>query len=252
MFDPKALWSITYGLYVVTARSGDKLNGQIANTVFQATAEPARVAVSINRNNLTHEYIEKSRAFAVSCLDETTPMEFIGLFGFKSGREVDKLGQAKHREGATGSPVVTENALSVIEARVADKLDVGTHTIFVGEVVAAEVLRPGKPMTYAYYQEVKRGRAPRAAPTYHAPEGGAGEAAKPAPPSAPDEAAKPAAPVPGPTMKKYVCDVCGYVYDPAAGDPDGKVPPGTPFENLPTDWKCPVCGASKDEFSPQD
>lgn len=231
--DPKALWSITYGLYVVTSRGGDKLNGQIANTVFQVTAEPPRVAVSINRNNLTHEYISKSGVFAVSCLDEGTPMEFIGLFGFKTGRDVDKLASAKHRTGLTGGPVVTENALSVIEAKVVDKLDVGTHTIFVGEVVTAEVLRPGKPMTYAYYQEMKKGRAPKNAPTYHAPE--------------PAEAPKT-----GPTMKKYVCNVCGYVYDPAAGDPDGKIPPGTPFENLPADWHCPVCGASKDEFSPQD
>ncbi|MHB8947093.1 MAG: rubredoxin, partial [Bacillota bacterium] len=223
----------------------DKLNGQIANTVFQMTSEPARIVVSINRNNLTHEYIEKGGAFAVSCLGEETPMEFIGLFGFKSGREVDKLGQVKHREGATGSPVVTENALSVMEAKVVDKLVVATHTLFVGEVVAAEVLQPGKPMTYAYYQQVKKGRAPKSAPTYHAPEGGAGGAGEAA------EPAKIAAPVPGPTMEKYVCNVCGYVYDPAAGDPDSQIPPGTSFENLPPDWKCPVCGASKDEFTAQ-
>ncbi|HEY3315798.1 MAG TPA: flavin reductase [Bacillota bacterium] len=231
----KALWSIAYGLYVVTSHDGDKLNGQIANTVFQVTAEPARIAVSINRSNLTHEYIARSGTLAVSCLDETTPMEFIGLFGFKTGREVDKVSQVPYRQGATGCPVITENAISIIEAKVVDKLDVGTHTIFVGQVVAAEVLRQGKPMTYAFYQENKKGRAPKNAPTYHAPEA----------------EAKPAEAKPGSAMKKYVCGVCGYVYDPAAGDPDGDIPPGTPFESLPPDWKCPVCGAAKDQFSPQ-
>ena len=242
MIDSKAFWRITYGLYVVTSRDGDRLNGQIANTVFQVTAEPARIAVSVNRGNLTHGYISRSGVFAVSCLGEETPMEFIGLFGFKSGRDVDKLAQVQHRAGVTGAPVVIENVLSVIEAKVIERLDVGTHTIFVGEVAAAEVLRPGKPLTYAYYQEIKKGLAPKSAPTYHVPEGGA----EPAPAPAPAE------PAPRATAKKYVCGVCGYVYDPAVGDPDGGVAPGTAFENLPADWHCPVCGAAKEEFSPQD
>jgi len=164
--DLKALWSISYGLYVVTSHSDGKLNGQIANTVFQVTAEPARLAVSINKENLTHEYIAKSGAFAVSILDEDTPMEFIGLFGFKSGKEVDKLAQVTFKEGATGCPLVTDNALSILEAKVIDKLDMGSHTIFVGELVSAEVLKKGKPLTYAFYHEKKRGKSPKKAPTY--------------------------------------------------------------------------------------
>jgi len=227
-----ALRDISYGLYVVTSHLEAKLNGQIANTVFQVSSEPPRMAVSINKQNLTHEYISRSGVFAVSVLEESTPMTFIGLFGFKSGRDVDKLSQARHKIGATGSPVVTENALSYLEARVIGQADAGTHTIFVGDVVAGDVLKPGVPLTYAMYHQ-KKGKAPKTAPTYV-------EAEKPT--QAKGETK---------TMKNYVCNVCGYVYEPAKGDPDNAVAPGTAFEALPADWVCPVCGAGKEDFSPQ-
>ena len=86
-----ALRSIGYGMYVIGARKGDRLNAQIANTVFQITSEPPTVSVSINKQNLTHEYIQAGKVFTVSVLSEEAPMPFIGHFGFKSGREVDKL-----------------------------------------------------------------------------------------------------------------------------------------------------------------
>ncbi|MDY6911393.1 MAG: rubredoxin, partial [Chloroflexota bacterium] len=127
--------------------------------------------------------------------------------------------------GTTGAPIVTENAVAYFEARVTSIMDAGTtHTIFVGEVESAEVLRQEEPMTYAYYHQVKRGSTPKTAPSYI-------EKKK--------EEIK---------MDKYECNVCGYVYDPEIGDPENNVPPGTPFENLPEDWECPVCGASKEEF----
>ena len=232
-YSPQCLYNLTYGLYVVTACADGKANGQIANAVFQVTADPARVAVSLNKENLTHEYVSRGGVFGVSVLAEETPMTFIGLFGFKSGRGVDKLTRVEHKEGSSGCSLVTENALAVMEARVVSSLDVGTHTIFVGDVVAGEVLREGKPLTYACYHETKKGRAPKTAPTYRAALA-AGEEER-------SEAG----------MKKYVCQVCGYVYDPAAGDPDGVVEPGTTFEDLPDDWVCPVCGAAKDQFEPQ-
>lgn len=234
--DLKALFDLSYGLYVVCSHSDGKLNGQIANTVFQVTAEPPRVAVSISKNNLTHEYISKSGVFSVSVLDVSTPMGFIGLFGFKSGRDVDKLSQTKYEKGLTGCPCVIDNALSMIEAKVISQLDAGSHTIFVGEVVSARILQEGNPLTYADYHRIKKGRAPKNAPTYR----GAVEEKEEKPGGA------------GTDMKKYVCDVCGYIYDPAAGDPDHGVAAGTAFEDIPADWVCPVCGASKDQFSPQD
>jgi len=165
--DPKALWSMSYGLYIVSSRSADgKLNGQIANSVFQVTAEPPQVAVAINKGSLTHSYIEESRAFAVSVLSQDATMKFIGLFGFRSGKDVDKLSRANYKVGTTGAPVVLDYALSFLEAEVVEAVDPGTHTLFVGKVVAGEVLAEGTPLTYADYHEKKKGKAPKAAPTY--------------------------------------------------------------------------------------
>ncbi len=225
----KALYTISYGLYVVSSRMGDKLNAQIANTVFQITSEPPTIAVSINKNNLTHEFIKESRVFVASVLSRATPLSFIGHFGFKSGRDIDKLEGINHKIGETQAPVVTENALAYLEAKVIQEIDAGTHTIFIGELVGADVLREGEPMTYAYYHQVKRGTTPKTAPVYV-------EEKK-------VEAIKAA---------KYKCTVCGYVYDPEPGDPDGGINPGTPFEELPDDWVCPVCGASKSEFEKEE
>lgn len=158
---------ISYGLYIVTSHLNGKRNGQIVNTVLQVTSEPPRVAVIINKNNLTHEFISKSRFFAASVLDTSTPMTFIGLFGFKSGRTEDKLAKVQFIQGSTGVPLVTEHCLSVLEARVIDEVDVGTHTLFIGDVVAAEVLRSGEPLTYAYYHTHLKGKSPKTAPTYN-------------------------------------------------------------------------------------
>ena len=228
----KALWNLSYGLYIVTSHDEEKLNGQIANTVEQVSAEPPMISVCINKRNLTHEYISKSSSFAVSVLDISVPMTFIGLFGFKSGRDEDKLSQCKYKSGITGSPIVLDYALSTIEAEVVSQLDVGTHTIFVGKVVAAEVLKEGTPLTYADYHIKKKGKAPKSAPTYREPgkeqtiEKGDNK------------------------MLSYVCDVCGYVYDSEMGDSEAGIEPGTSFEDLPDDWACPVCGADKTQFSP--
>jgi len=221
----KALYKLGYGLYVVSSIKGKRLNGQIANTVFQITSEPPTIAVSINKNNLTHEFIKESKVLAVSVLSQDTPLSFIGHFGFKSGRDIDKLSGINYKIGETGAPVVTDNTLAYLEARVDKEVDVGMHTIFIGKLVGAEVIKEGEPMTYAYYHQVKRGTTPKTAPSYI-------EEKK-------EAAAK---------MAKYKCTVCGYIYDPELGDPDGGIKPGTPFEQIPDDWVCPVCGAAKSEF----
>ena len=161
-----ALYKISYGLYVVSSKTGEKFNGQIANTVFQVTAEPPRVAVSINKQNLTHEFIQESKVFAVSILSQKTPMKFIGRFGFNSGRKLDKFKDVNYKVGVTGSPVVLENTIGYLEVEVTGSLDVGTHTIFVGRAVDAEIIKDDEPMTYAYYHEIKGGTAPKTAPTY--------------------------------------------------------------------------------------
>jgi flavin reductase (DIM6/NTAB) family NADH-FMN oxidoreductase RutF/rubredoxin len=221
----KALYKLGYGLYIVSSLKGKRLNGQIANTVFQITSEPPTIAVSINKNNLTHEFIKESKVLAVSVLSQDTPLSFIGHFGFKSGRDIDKFDGIGYKIGGTGAPVVTDNTLAYLEARVNKEVNMGTHTIFTGELVGAEVIKEGEPMTYAYYRQVKRGTTPRTAPSYIEEK---------------QEASG--------KMAKYKCKVCGYIYDPGLGDPDNGIKSGTPFEKLPDDWVCPVCGAAKSEF----
>lgn len=225
--NPKALFNISYGLYVITSKKGDQVNGQIGNTVFQISSDPATIAVSINKNNLTHEYIKDSKTFSVSILSQDVPLNLIGQFGFKSGRDINKFEGVIYQMGRNGAPYLTEYVLSFVEAKVIQEFDANTHTVFVGEITEADTLSKGIPMTYAYYQQVKRGSVPPSAPTFTKKE---------------EE---------GTVSEKYVCKVCGYVYDPAVGDPDGGIAPGTPFADIPEDWVCPVCGVSKSEFEKQ-
>ncbi|HUT04297.1 MAG TPA: flavin reductase family protein [bacterium] len=163
---PGALFCISYGLYIVSSRSGDKLNGQIVNTVVQVAASPPKIAVSINKENLTHEFISESGVFGVCVLDQTTPMTLIGRFGFRSGRDIDKFDKVEHKLGQTGVPLVTEHVLSVLEAKVIDAVDVGTHTLFVGELLSAEIVGTGDPLTYDYYHKYLKGKTPKNAPSY--------------------------------------------------------------------------------------
>ena len=226
--DPNVLHNIGYGMYVVSSNKGNLLNGQIANTLFQITNEPITVAVSINKKNLTHEYIEVSKRFSVSILEQETPLSFMGKFGFKSGRTEDKFKDTKFIKLVSGCPVVIENTLCYIEAKVINQFDCGTHTLFLGQMTDSRILKTGKPMTYDYYHQVKRGTTPETAPTFIRKEG--------------------SVQLKGGTMQKYRCTVCGYIYDPAIGDPDGGIQPGTAFEDIPDSWLCPVCGAKKTEF----
>lgn len=162
----KAFNDLSSGLYILTSFDGERKNGQIVNTAVQITADPLQVEVIVNKKNLTHQFIRTSGFFAISVLDESTPFSFIGLFGFKSGRETDKLAQAKHQEGITGCPLVTEHALSIFEAKLTGQIDVGSHTIFIGAPLNSEVLRDGRPLTYQYYYQVMKGKSPPTAPTY--------------------------------------------------------------------------------------
>lgn len=226
--DVKAFFKLSYGMYVIASNLGDKLNGQIANTVFQITSDPPMVAVSINKQNLTHSYIHESGIFSISALSVDTPMEFIGKFGFKSGRDIDKLQDTSFDRGENGVPVVLDNALSCFVVKVEKEVDVYTHTIFVGRVIDAKVIASGEQMTYDYYHKVKQGLSPKNAPTYLQSKADNADGSK--------------------NLNQYKCNICGYVYAPEKGDPNGGIPSGTAFEDLPADWVCPICGASKDEF----
>jgi len=161
-----ALHKISYGLYIIGGSDGQRQNAQVANSVVQVCSEPPVVSVCLNKQNYTHELVKSGKAFSVAVLAQDTPLRFIGNFGFKSGRDTDKLAGVKQLKGVTGAPVVTENAVAYLEAEVISETDVHTHTIFVGKLVAAEVLSEGEPMTYAYYHQVKRGTTPKSAPSY--------------------------------------------------------------------------------------
>jgi rubredoxin/flavin reductase (DIM6/NTAB) family NADH-FMN oxidoreductase RutF len=225
--DPNVLHNIGYGMYVVSSNKGGLFNGQIANTLFQITNDPVTVGVSINKKNLTHEYIESSKRFSVSVLSEDAPLSLIGKFGFKSGRSEDKFKDTKFIKLDSGCPVVLDSALCYLEAEVINQFDCGTHTLFLAKMTDSKILKTGKPMTYDYYHQVKRGTTPESAPTFIKKEAGQ---------------------IKGGTMQKYKCTVCGYIYDPAIGDPDGGIKPGTAFEDIPDSWVCPVCGAAKSAF----
>jgi len=122
--------------------------------------------VSINKQNFTHEFIKESNVFTVSVLSKDAPLRFIGNFGFRSGRDVDKFKEVKYKVGVTGAPIVLDHTIAYMEAEVVKEVDAGTHTVFLGKLVDAEILTDEEPMTYAYYHEMKRGVTPKAAPTY--------------------------------------------------------------------------------------
>lgn len=224
--NPFALYKISYGLFVVSSRMGDKFNGQIANTITQVTAEPAQVAVALNKQNLTHDYVVESNLFSASILSQETPMKFIGQFGFNSGRELDKFQNVNYKIGKTGSPIVYDNSVAFLETEVVNSIDVGTHTIFVGKVVDMGIINDFEPMTYAYYHLIKGGKSPKNAPTY----------------------LKPETEVEGVNLEKNRCQICGYIYDPRKGDPEAEVAAMTEFAKLPENWVCPICGAAKEQF----
>ena len=227
----ESLFKLSYGMCIISSKKDGAINGCTVNTVFQLTPEPPRVAVSLNKQSLTHEFITASGVFAVSVLAEGTDLGFIGRFGFRTGREMDKFERLKYQTGRTGAPIVLDNAVSFIEVEVAEAIDLDTHTLFIGKIVACDDIDDSKiPMTYTYYRDIKGGRTPRTAATY----------IRQKPRAKSEKGAR--------EMRKYKCLMCGYIYDPAIGDPDSEIEAGTAFEDLPDDWVCPDCGVGKDEF----
>lgn len=244
--DIKSFWTLSYGLYIVSSYNTSKLNGQISNAVFQVTDSPPIIAVCINKQELTHDCITESNVFSVSVLEEDTPMKLIGLFGFKSGRDVDKLSQVEYKLGNTGCPIVLTNSLSYFETKVVQTVETGTHTLFLGEVVAAQIIKEGIALTYDHYHNVKKGKS-----SEYSPVSKMSKVEYTVSPIGTDESLNDDLLKGKIKMKKYVCDVCGYVYDPEIGDPDSGIAAGTAFEDIPDSWVCPICGVSKNEFSPE-
>ena len=201
--------NLSYGVYIISALDGKRPTGCVANSVMQVTSSPATVAVSVNHDNYTNSCIKEMGKFAVSILTEETDATLIGTFGFQSGKEVNKFDGVASLEREGISLVADANAYLV--CKVIDMLETSTHTVFLGEVIDADILSDKESMTYAYYHKVVKGKSPKNAPTYIEEE------------RVPE--------------RKWTCGICGYIYE---GE--------TPFEELPEDYKCPICKQPKSVF----
>ncbi len=238
MINIEAFFKFTYGLYVLSSINKEgKFNGHINNTTMQVTSEPPMFTVTSNKDNLTTEYIKESGIFSISVLQQDIDLNFMGPWGFQTGRHINKFTEdVNYKIGHTGVPILLDNCIAFLECKVVNTIDVGTHLIFIGEVADADTLdNPQAPLTYAYYRDVIKGTSPKNAPTYI--DKAKLEQSKKEKKS---------------TAQKYQCIVCGYIYDPTTGDPDSGIAPGTPFEDIPDNWKCPVCGITKKDFNPLD
>lgn len=154
--DKKALYNLSYGVFMLGARAGERKNGCITNTCMQVANSPTRVAISVINANYTCELIKESGLFTLSVLDKTATFETIKHFGLQSGRNVDKLADISLPEDENGIPYLGWQCCSVISCKVVSSQDLGSHTLFIAEVVDAKVLSDRAPLTYADYQnEVK-------------------------------------------------------------------------------------------------
>lgn len=223
MIDYEALLKVSYGLYVVCSGTREKGNGYISNTVFQVTSDPPRFATCCNKRNYTAGLIRETRLFSVSVLQMDTGTDTIGNFGYKTGKDTDKLQGMNIRFGETGVPIALNDAIACLEFRVTDTMDVGSHLLFVGDLVHAEVLDDRKdPLTYLHYRRTKKGEAPENAPTYI-------------------DQSKLKKNAGRKELFRYQCPTCGYIYDEEKEE--------VRFSDLPDDWVCPVCGEKKSEFA---
>ncbi len=203
VMDAKAMFKLSYGLFVLTARDGDKENGCIINTASQVTAEPNRITIAVNKANFTHDMIKKTGVFNLSVLSEDATFDTFKQFGFQSGRDTDKFaGFADAKRSANGLYYLTKGTNALISGRVIDTKEFETHTLFIAEVTECRVLSDEASVTYAYYFE-------------HI---------KPKPQLFEEK------------KEGWVCKICGYVYEGAELPEDFICPlckhPASDFEKL--------------------
>ena len=197
MIDDKALYNIGYGLYVVTCHDGNKHNGMIANSVIQATSEPCQVLVVLNKRGYSAQTILKTKKLNVCPLTQDVPFELIKTFGFSSGRDVNKFSDINYKISKNGLAYLTQNCNSFLSLEVSNVQDLGSHYLFTCTLTESEVLSQQASVTYAYYHKNIKPQFVVGA------------------------------------QKKWVCKLCGYVYD---------------GEELPEDYTCPWCGADASFF----
>lgn len=151
--DKKAMYHLTYGLFVLTTRLGEKDNGCIINTAGQVTSTPNRISITVNKDNLTHDLVKESGKFNISILSERADFDIFKHFGFQSGRETDKFdGYAACKRSENGLYYITEGTNAYISGTVEQAIDLGSHTMFIASVDDMEVLASEPSASYAYYQ----------------------------------------------------------------------------------------------------
>ncbi len=150
----KAMYKLTYGLFVCTAKRGDKVNGCIINTAMQIASEPNTISVAINKANFTHDMVLETGVCNVSVISKDADFELFKRFGFQSGRDVDKFAgfDGSYRTGENGLPVVTAGTNAFFSLKVKSTVDLGSHTLFICEPTAMEVLSDTSSCAYEYYQ----------------------------------------------------------------------------------------------------
>ena len=152
--DKKAMYSLSYGLFVVTAKRDGKDNGCITNTVIQVTSEPNRISVCVNKSNYTHDMIKDTGVFTVSIISQEASFDLFKHFGFQSGRDVDKFaGYTDCKDASNGTKIITAGTNAYICGLVVEMVDLGTHTMFIADVTDMDVLSNVPSTTYTYYQE---------------------------------------------------------------------------------------------------
>lgn len=175
--DNSALFKLSYGLFVLTARQGEKDNGCIINTAMQITDNPKRIQIAVNKQNLTHDMVLATGEFNISVLSESAVFWLFQHYGFQSGREVDKFANIPATRAANGIRYVPGCTNAYISGKVFETVDCGSHTVFFAEVTDAKVLSDEPSMTYQYYFDHVK---PKPQPTEE---------------------------------KKWVCKICNYVYE---------------------------------------
>ena len=150
--DKKALYNLSYGVFMLATKYEGKANGCITNTCIQVASNPTRVAVSVLNTNYTCDLMKKSGVFALSLLDESCTFETIKHFGFQSGRDVDKFAEISLPLDENEVPYLGWQTCAMLSCKIVSSEDLGSHTLFIAEVVDGKVLSEKAPLTYADYQ----------------------------------------------------------------------------------------------------
>lgn len=213
--DKTVLYDLTYGLYAIGVKDENRYCGCIVNTVFQITTEGPTIALSMNKENYTYELIKKSKKFSVSILSEESNPNVINKLGFVSGKDNNKWEGFPFDE-LDNLPIVKDHVLGHMICEVENMIETSTHFIILAKVINANKDFKGKAMTYEYYHNVIKGKAPKKAPTFREEDT-----------------------IGSTTNESWVCSVCGYIYD------------GADFSAEPDSYVCPICNVPKALFEKQ-